>query len=433
MQQPIGEHGHQRDGEDADGRGDQNRLGEGRRRNTLDQTGPEDDKGELACGSQNQRRLDGGAVVQAPQPGHAEDQPGLQQGQQGGKAEDPDGIGGDSVEIETDPDPDKKHTQQQPLERLDRNLDLPAELGLGQQEAGDQGSQAHRQAGGLGRHPRADDHQQAGGDEHLLPLPLGLGSRDRSEHRSQDQPAQHDQQRQADGGRDQCEQGRQQRRRIKITTAGTVLGQCRQNRDGDQDRRHSQILGQKDGEGGASGRRLDPAPLGHHRHDNGGRRQGQAHPQNSRRDQRLPHEHKHRRQRHGTGRDLGQAEAEHQFPHGPEPLPRQFQPDHEQQEGDAELGQGPDLGGIRNGQPGQPGGCVGQARQTVRAQQYARREEAEDRADLQAIEQRHDHAGRGQKDHQILVFAAVAVNRHSSSAGVSLQAETPSRRAFHPG
>jgi hypothetical protein len=77
-----------------------------------------------------------------------------------------------------------------------------------------------------------------------------------------------------------------------------------------------------------------------------------------------------------SAKEGGQAEAEHQPAHGPEPLPRQLQPDHEQQEGDTQLGQGPDLGGVRNGQPRKPGRGIRQARQPVRAQQHARSEEA---------------------------------------------------------
>ena len=41
--------------------------------------------------------------------------------------------------------------------------------------------------------------------------------------------------------------------------------------------------------------------------------------------------------------DLQRAQAEHHPAHQPQPLPRQLQPDHEQQEDDAELGEAGDL------------------------------------------------------------------------------------------
>src|SRR5690606_28188014 len=113
--------------------------------------------------------------------------------------------------------------------------------------------------------------------------------------------------------------------------------------------------------------------------------------------------------------------------HRPEPFPGQLEPDHEQQEGDAEFGQRTDLVGVGYGQPRQPGGGVGQPRQPVGPEQHPRREKAEHGADPETVEQRDHDARRGQEDHQILVFAAgAAVTCHPSPAPFSLQAETPS-------
>ena len=51
------------------------------------------------------------------------------------------GIGDHTAEIEPGADRDEEQAEQQPLERLDRHLDLAAELGLGEQQAGDEGAE----------------------------------------------------------------------------------------------------------------------------------------------------------------------------------------------------------------------------------------------------------------------------------------------------
>ena len=94
-------------------------------------------------------------------------------------------IGGDVGEIEAHADGDQEHTEQQPFERVDGHLDLAAELGLRQQQAGDQRAEFHRQVDHGGGKSGGEDHQQAGGDEQFR----AAGARDTAEQRAQHQPA----------------------------------------------------------------------------------------------------------------------------------------------------------------------------------------------------------------------------------------------------
>jgi hypothetical protein len=247
------------------------------------------------------------------------------------------------------------------------------------------------------------------------PCPFALALATERNMGTQHQTAENDQQGQADGGRDQGEQGRAEDRGVELARRGrAVPGHGGEEGDRDQDRGDGQVLGQQDGEGGASRRGGYPAALGHHRHDHGGRGQGQPHAQHRGRDQRLAHEHEDGGEADRAGRDLRQPEAEHQTSHGLEPPPRQLQPDHEQQEGDAQFGQGAICSASEIVSQASHGHGLGEAAQTMGTQQHAGGEEAQNGADLETVEQRHDDARRGQKDHQILVFAAAAVNRHST-------------------
>ncbi len=100
---------------------------------------------------------------------------------------------------------------------------------------------------------------------------------------------------------------------------------------------------------------------------------------------------------------LGPAEAEHQPPHQPQPLPRQLQPDHEQQEHHAELGQFRDIAFIGDGHGRKPRKRPGQGAQAIGPQRHAGAQEAQDRADLEPLEQGHDHARGDQEQHDVPV------------------------------
>ena len=77
-------------------------------------------------------------------------------------------MGDERADIEAHADGDQKHADKQPLERLDRDLNLSAIFRAGQQQAADQGAKSHGQAGRGGGKPGTDHDQQARRDERFL-------------------------------------------------------------------------------------------------------------------------------------------------------------------------------------------------------------------------------------------------------------------------
>src|SRR5207302_1836144 len=75
---------------------------------------------------------------------------------------------------------DEEETEQQPLERLDRGLDLVAVLRLGEQHAGEKGAERHRQPGRLVGDGDAEHEQQRESGEDLAQP----RARDVAEHRA---------------------------------------------------------------------------------------------------------------------------------------------------------------------------------------------------------------------------------------------------------
>ena len=56
-----------------------------------------------------------------------------------------DRIGDDRADVEPRADRNEEEAEQQALERLDRHFDLAPEFGLGEQQAGDEGAEPHRE------------------------------------------------------------------------------------------------------------------------------------------------------------------------------------------------------------------------------------------------------------------------------------------------
>ena len=90
-------------------------------------------------------------------------------------------------DVEAHADGEEEHAEQEPLERVDRRLDGAVILGLGQQQAGNEGAERHRQAGGGGDEPAADGDEQRGGDEQLGRARGGDGAEHRPQQRRADQ------------------------------------------------------------------------------------------------------------------------------------------------------------------------------------------------------------------------------------------------------
>ncbi len=85
------------------------------------------------------------------------------------------------AKVQRHADGNKEQPEQQPLERIDSDLQFVAILTFRQQHAGNKGAQRHRQPQRLHKQGRSEDQQQRGGSEHLPDPRAG----DKTEHRPQ--------------------------------------------------------------------------------------------------------------------------------------------------------------------------------------------------------------------------------------------------------
>jgi hypothetical protein len=164
------------------------------------------------------------------------------------------------------------------------------------------------------------------------------------QHRPQGQAADQHDRPQAEGRRRQGQQVLQAERPVAAA----------EDRQGDQDRRHGQVLEQQHREG-------RPAALGvqPRRSASTGTAMAvddrvRAAPIARAATGLLAQQHGPAAQRQGAADHLHRAQAEDQLAHQPQPLPRQLQPDHEQQEHHPELGQLGDFVGVVDGDVVQP-------------------------------------------------------------------------------
>ena len=220
--------------------------------------------------------------------------------------------------------------------RLDVGLQLVPVGRVGEHHAGDKRAQCGRQAEQFHQRCAGDDREQGGKDEHLALAQVA----DQAEQRPQDEPpGEH----QPDDGANRVEGQHPARRPADVRGVAAHRGD-----DGDQ-RHDREVLEQQDREGALAERGAKPPGRLEQRQDlrRGGKRQRQA-----------------ERQRRGAGRagrdpdqgrdgeaaqyDLRQAENEDVVPHPPQPRRVQLQPDEEEQQHDAKLGDGEDALRIRH-------------------------------------------------------------------------------------
>ena len=91
----------------------------------------------------------------------------------------------------------------------------------------------------------------------------------------------------------------------------------------------------------------------------------------------------------GRDGDLKPAEAEHEAAHGDEAFQRQLETDQEQEEDDAELGEGREPFFALDGEPAEGRNLAGERSEPVRSENSAGDKKAEHGADLEPLEQRH--------------------------------------------
>ncbi len=232
----------------------------------------------------------------------------------------------DQPQVDRHADGGEEEPEQQPFEGLDVGLELVAVGGFGQQRAGDEGAERGRHARVLHEDGETDDGQQRRRRHRLLDAREGDEAHEMVEQivpgddRDGDDP-------------EPSEAGDQIHFRRAVDGRD---GEQRCQRD-ERDRRN--VLKQQDREAETPVAGVEVARLLHDLQGKRCRRKGQR---ETNEDCRLPSEPKGKSDQgqHEAGYpDLRAAEPEHGVAHRPKPLGAQLEPDHEQQEHDAELGE----------------------------------------------------------------------------------------------
>ena len=146
-------------------------------------------EGELASGRQKQAGLasDRRGKVQSERKNGRQRR--LQGQEPAGVKDDGERLAHQKVEVEPGADRDEEKPEQQPFEGLNRHLDLAAKFRLGEQQARDEGAELHRKACRRAHDRRADNDEEASGEEQLRRLRRG----DEVKQRPQQQSASEDQ------------------------------------------------------------------------------------------------------------------------------------------------------------------------------------------------------------------------------------------------
>ena len=227
-------------------------------------------------------------------------------------------------------DGDEEQAEQQALERLDVGLELVAVLGVGEQHAGEEGAERHRQPGALHQQRGADHEQQRRRREHLAHS--GCRRRRAAPGARRTRPPRRSRRRRS--GRRSCRAQRARR-------AAAAASSRRQQRQQRQHRDHREVLEQQDGERGAAVRgrraaRARPASAGRSRSTTAPAPKpmtaavaGGCAERPGRRAQ----------QRAARSSTCARAQAEHGAAQHPQARRLQLQADDEQQQHDAELGE----------------------------------------------------------------------------------------------
>ena len=211
----------------------------------------------------------------------------------------------------------------------------------------------------------------------------------------------------------QATESRQQRGRQHRHEVATAH---RQHSQEEQQRRDHQVLKQKHRKHRAPCGRAQTAALRHHGDDDRGRRQGEAGSEYERGPRRLTERQGESAQHEAGGNELRAAQPKDQPAQARQALPRQFEPDREEQEDDTELGDRLDIADLVERDGGQDLIPVRERAEPVRPQHRAGAEEADDRAELEAPKQGHDETRREQKQQRFLDLFRREIRQARSSA-----------------
>ena len=274
-------------------------------------------------------------------------------------------------EVRAHPDGHEEEPHQQALERLDVGFELVAEFRIGEEHAGEERAERHRQADGLHqqRRPRDDEERRCG--EHLAA----------AETRDQPQGGA-DQQTAAD---DDDEDRRHALDREQPATGGAAAVGSEQRQERDQ-RNHRDILEEQDRERALPGGSGELGALAEPCEDDCRRRHREAGSNDCCGRPREPE--RVRDEGHDDAGDdhLCAAQSEHRMAQRPKSRGLELEADEEQQQHDAELGKA------------QRCLCVWHHAEAPRTDERPCREIAQHGSQLQPAEQRHDEHRGGEED-----------------------------------
>ena len=320
-------------------------------------------EGELATLRQRQRLHARHLGTGSHQPAQSVEAEALDRNQADGEPHDLDRVLEDHAEIDPHTDGDEEKTHQQALERGDGAFELVAEIGVGQQHAGNEGPERHRQPARLQQQCQAQGGGERGGGEHLAAVDAADMAKDDVEHR----PADHHHHRQ---------HGQPDHRRHAFI--GGFRPQQRQQR---QQRDHHQVLEEQDGKGLAPIAAVQFAALGQGRQHEGGGRQRQRQTGEDRLRPAQAEQARGTDQQRTDTEELQPAQADHRLAQRPQARGLQLQADDEEQQ------HHPELGGVE-----QVRGIVDHA-QAPGPDQHPGGEIAEHRAEAGTLEERHQKDG----------------------------------------
>ncbi len=186
-------------------------------------------------------------------------------------------------------------------------------------------------------------------------------------------------------------------------------------KDGDekQQRHDGEVLQQQDRKGRAPRHGVEPLPARQHLDHDGGGGQRQGKPDEDGAAGPRTEQARNEPDQEGRDRHLQEAETEHQAAHGDKALERELETDEEQQEHDAQLGDGAEPPLVGDGNPSDRGKAVPERAEPPGAQQRAGDEEAEDGAKFEALAQGHENGRRPEHDHRVAINAEIGAFRHS--------------------
>jgi hypothetical protein len=278
----------------------------------------------------------------------------------------------EQAEVDRHTDCDEEQPEQEALERLEVGLERVAVLRAGEQHTRQERAERHRHVSQ--RHQLRDpgDDQQRERGEHLARVGLG----DHAQQRPRQEAADHDH------GRDRC----QYAQRARGIVVGAVQPGIRQQRHQTDQRDRGDVLEQQDGEAASADRCGHQVALVHALHGDRRRREREREAGHERGAPGQSHDHEESTEQRAAQRHLHAAAEEHVAPHRPEALGVELEPDREQHQHHAELGEVHDrLDILDEAEPERPDRAAGD-------------QIAEHRAEPEPLGDRYEHDRREQID-----------------------------------